>query len=443
MENERTSSLINNPELQMQLMRFAMDHASIEIYWLGSDARIYYANNHACKTLGYTKEEFLQLSLPDLDPNYTIEQWGKHWLSLKNDKTQSFETLHKRKDGVVFPVEVVANYVRLDGHEYNVAFAKDITERKRVEDALHEKEEFFRMISENVEDYIAVLDLEGRRIYNNPTYANIFGGIEVLKGTDSFAEIHPDDRERIKQIFKKTVQSGIGHRAEFRFILEDGSIRYMESTGGLIKDSQGKALRVLVVSHDITERKHAENEIIDLAFHDSLTKLGNRRLLNDRLEQTMALGKRSGLYSALMFLDLDNFKPLNDEHGHVAGDLLLVEVAHRISSCVREVDTIARFGGDEFVVMLSELDEEKTKSATQAAVVAEKIRTALAKPYLIKIHSDGKAQITIEHHCTSSIGVVMFANHEGSAKEIIHWADMAMYQAKEAGRNLICFYSKD
>ena len=440
MLDECTSELTDPSALQLKLMQFAMDHASVEIYWLGRDARIYYANNHACETLGYTREELLQLSLPDIDPNYPVEKWDEHWQRLKHDKTQSFETLHKRKDGVVFPVEVVANYVCVEGHEYNVGFARDITERKRVEEALHEEEEFFRMISENVEDYIAVIDLEGRRLYNNPSYSRLFGNAQAMKGTGSFTEIHPGDRERVKQLFKKTIQTGIGHRTEFRFVLENGSIHYMESIGRLIKNSLGEPLHVIVVSRDITDRKQAEDLIYDLAFHDSLTKLPNRRLLSDRLRQTMAASKRSGLYGALMFIDLDNFKPLNDEHGHGAGDILLIEAASRMRSCVREIDTVARFGGDEFVVMLIELDRDKAKSAKQAAIVAEKVRAALAEPYLIPIHREGKAETTIQHKCTSSIGIALFINDEGSEEEIIIWADKAMYQAKEAGRNQIQFY---
>jgi diguanylate cyclase (GGDEF)-like protein len=225
----------------------------------------------------------------------------------------------------------------------------------------------------------------------------------------------------------------------FRFVLANGSIRYMESCGGLIKNSQGQALRVVVVSRDITERMKYDEEIRNLAFYDTLTKLPNRRLLNDRLDQAMAASKRSGRYGALIFLDLDNFKPLNDMYGHNIGDLLLIEVARRINSCVREVDTVARFGGDEFVVVLSELDVDKTESTTQASIVAEKIHAALAEPYVFKIQPEGKAETTIKYHCTSSIGVVLFIDHEASSEDILKWADMAMYQAKEAGRNLIQF----
>jgi diguanylate cyclase (GGDEF)-like protein len=241
-------------------------------------------------------------------------------------------------------------------------------------------------------------------------------------------------------VFREIVQSGIGLRTDFRFLLPDGSIRHMESRGGLIRNSRGQASRVVVVSRDITERKLAEEKIQNLAFHDVLTGLPNRRLLNDRLIQTMAASKRSGHFAALMFIDLDNFKPLNDRHGHAAGDLLLEEVARRITGCVREVDTVSRFGGDEFVVLLSELDDDKAESVVESGIVAEKIRVAMAEPYVLTIRQQGKAEATVTHRCTSSIGVVMFINHEISADDILRRADFAMYQAKEGGRNAIRFF---
>jgi diguanylate cyclase (GGDEF)-like protein/PAS domain S-box-containing protein len=324
-----------------------------------------------------------------------------------------------------------------------IGTAQDITEYKRVEEALREQEEFFHMIAESVDDFIAVLDLEGRRLYNNASYSRVFGNTEGMKGTDSFYEIHPDDRERIKQIFRETVESGIGQRAEFRILLEDGSIHHMESSGGLIKNNQGEPLYLVVVSHDITARKMAEEEIHSLAFYDELTKLPNRRLLNDRLVQAIASSKRSRRYGALIFLDMDNFKSLNDAYGHEVGDLLLIEVARRIAACLRETDTVARFGGDEFVVVLSELDEDKSESVKQAGNVAEKIRTSLAKPYEIKILREEIAETITVHSCTSSIGVMMFLNHEMDPKDIYTCADIAMYKAKDAGRNKIQFFETE
>jgi diguanylate cyclase (GGDEF)-like protein len=154
----------------------------------------------------------------------------------------------------------------------------------------------------------------------------------------------------------------------------------------------------------------------------------------------MLVGKRSNCYSALLFLDFDNFKPLNDKHGHGAGDLLLIEAANRIKSCVREIDTVARFGGDEFVVMLNELNTDKADSTSHARIVSEKIRTTLSERYLLNLRHEGKADTTVEHRCTASIGVVLFINHEVSQNTILERADSAMYKAKEAGRNQIQFY---
>lgn len=206
-------------------------------------------------------------------------------------------------------------------------------------------------------------------------------------------------------------------------------------------ERDGKDIAYYVGTYtDITTRKAAENEIKQLAFNDALTKLPNRRMLVDLLNKAMTVSKRSRRYGALMFIDLDNFKPLNDQYGHESGDALLVEVARRLTISVREVDTVARFGGDEFVVMLNELDEDIAASMTQAGVVAEKIRVVLSERYVLKVVRDGSVHGTVEHHCTSSIGIDMFLGSETSAEEILKRADLAMYHAKRSGRNRYRFY---
>jgi diguanylate cyclase (GGDEF)-like protein len=183
-----------------------------------------------------------------------------------------------------------------------------------------------------------------------------------------------------------------------------------------------------------------EVKVRQLAFYDPLTNLPNRRLLSDRLSQTMAGSKRSGNYCALLFLDLDNFKPLNDQHGHRVGDLLLMEVADRIRSCIREIDTVARHGGDEFVVVISDIGEDKSQSIAQAKVVAEKIRSLLAEPYRLSVEHQGKQNQIVEHRCSASIGIALFLNHEISENDLFARADKAMYQAKMAGRNAVRFW---
>ena len=188
----------------------------------------------------------------------------------------------------------------------------------------------------------------------------------------------------------------------------------------------------------VVEHHRAEETIRNLAFFDVLTRLPNRRVLIDRLRQAMANSRRSGNFGALMFLDLDNFKPLNDRFGHHVGDLLLIQVAQRIAGCVRETDTVARFGGDEFVVMLAELDQTKAGSESLARGIAEKVRSALAEPFVLNIARE-EGEMVIEHRCTASIGVLLFLDHEFTLDDLIRWSDEAMYQAKEAGRNRVHF----
>jgi diguanylate cyclase (GGDEF)-like protein len=190
---------------------------------------------------------------------------------------------------------------------------------------------------------------------------------------------------------------------------------------------------------DVTKQKQNEEKIYQLAFYDALTSLPNRRLLDDRLEQSIAACKRSRKYGAVLFLDLDNFKPLNDTHGHNAGDLLLVEVARRLTNCVREVDTVARFGGDEFVVVLSELDAEKAECGKQAKLLAEKILDTLSQHYLLDSNSNDSTNNIVQSNVTASIGLALF-NGDSSAEKTLKYADEAMYEAKERGRNSSCFY---
>jgi diguanylate cyclase (GGDEF)-like protein len=221
-----------------------------------------------------------------------------------------------------------------------------------------------------------------------------------------------------------------------------GDIKWVREQAELVFDEKGNFQGGIGTVQDITEQKQMEAQVHQLAFYDTLTKLPNRRLLNDRLSLTLAASKRSGCYGALMFLDLDNFKPLNDTHGHVVGDLLLMEAAKRLKSCVREMDTVARFGGDEFVVMMNDLNADRAASAAQTRIAAEKIHRALSEPYRLIIRRAGKADATVEHHCSASIGVALFIDHEASQDDILKWADMAMYQVKGAGRNGIRFYDR-
>lgn len=225
----------------------------------------------------------------------------------------------------------------------------------------------------------------------------------------------------------------------FNHRLADGSIRIVEVQISTI-NYKGRKLFFSIV-HDNTERKRAEELIHKLAFHDALTELPNRRLLNDRLSQAMAASKRSGSYAALMLIDLDSFKPLNDKYGHAFGDRVLVAFAKRLKSSMREIDTLARFGGDEFVVILGQLAEDRDDSFLQVQAVAEKIRIKMAEPYVLEIDEGGRG--SVEYACTTSIGAVIFHGCEIAAEVIFRRADEAMYSAKASGGNQVRFHQEE
>jgi diguanylate cyclase (GGDEF)-like protein len=206
-----------------------------------------------------------------------------------------------------------------------------------------------------------------------------------------------------------------------------------------VRDPQGVIQQYVALFSDITRRKEMEERIHQLAFFDPLTNLPNRRLLNDRLSQTLMAIKRTGRFGALMFLDLDNFKPLNDTHGHAMGDLLLIEVASRLKASVREMDTVARIGGDEFVVMLSELDTDAEVSEVQARGVAEKIRSRLAEAFVLEQSGSEGTPKVLEHRCTASVGCVLVDPNTTDMEGKMGEADAAMYKAKALGRNQVLF----
>lgn len=223
---------------------------------------------------------------------------------------------------------------------------------------------------------------------------------------------------------------------EVQLRCRDGTLIWAEVNSTPERDARGKVTGYHRICRNITERKRNEEQVRQLAFHDPLTQLPNRRLLDDRLHQALAANRRSGYHGALLFLDLDNFKSLNDTHGHHMGDRLLVEAARRIASCVREADSVARLGGDEFVVMLSVLSQDRPASLAQAGAIAEKIRIALAEPYRLPTDA-GSDQPYVEHRCSASIGVALFDERDPAA--ILNAADAAMYHAKQAGANLVRF----
>jgi PAS domain S-box-containing protein len=310
----------------------------------------------------------------------------------------------------------------------------------RIRRQLAERDQLFQLISENAADMIALVDGDGRRLYNSPAYQKVLGySPEELKGTSSIDQIHPDDRPRVLQAAEKARQSGRGERVEYRIRHKDGSWRTLESTASAIRDRKGSTGKLVIVNRDISERKRAEEMLVHNAFHDGLTNLPNRALFLDRLQHALTLSKKHPNYNfAVLLIDVDEFKIVNDSLGHSAGDELLIQIGQRLKLSVRRTDTVsrpplegitdrranantlARLGGDEFTVLLDDI-----RDPIEAIRVAGRVQAELASPFVVN-----EQEIVI----SASIGIASSASPHLNAEDLLRDADIAMYRAKKAGK---------
>jgi len=314
---------------------------------------------------------------------------------------------------------------------------REISDRKEVSAVLANQQRDFRFITEHSADVIWTLDLaSGRFIYISPSVLRLRGyTVEEVMRQSVLETLTPESATHVELFLAEAVarwKAG-DHGARVTEVDQphkDGHIVHVEVVTTVHGDENGNSAFMLGVTRDITERRKAEAFMRSLAFHDSLTMLPNRRLLLDRLQQAIFRARRDQTRVALMFLDLDEFKPINDRLGHAVGDWLLIQVAARMLSCVRESDTVARLGGDEFLVLLPSVEWD-----ADALAVAEKIRQALNQPFITV--AGESLQIS------SSTGVVFYPDHGSNETMLLTCADEAMYQAKEAGRNQVqVFHAK-
>lgn len=292
----------------------------------------------------------------------------------------------------------------------------------------------YRRLFETARDGILLLNADTAQIEDvNPCLIEMLGySHEEFLGKKLWEVGAFADIAESKEMFQALQTTGYVRYADLSLKTKNGKKAEVEIIGNSYECDGENVIQCNI--RDISERKLAEKKIAHLAFFDPLTGLPNRRLLLDRLRQALAASARNGRKGGLLFIDLDDFKTLNDTLGHHVGDLLLQQVAHRLTSGMREGDTVARFGGDEFVVVLNELSEHPEDAATQIKMIGEKILAALNQPYVLA---------TIEHISTASIGATLFGDRRRDTDDLLKEADIAMYQAKADGRDAMRFFDPD
>jgi diguanylate cyclase (GGDEF)-like protein/PAS domain S-box-containing protein len=405
-----------------------------------SDGVILDANQTLLDMAGYERNKFvghttteLGIWVNDGDRQKLVDEL------LRNTEFRDFEVPFRRKNGETFWVRLDASLIEIGGIRCLLAFAQDISAAKEAKDlltaaaeALRLSEERYRTAFQTSIDAININRLnDGKYIDCNQAFLDIMGyeREEVIGKTSLQLGIWADTRDRTTMA-NLVRENGSCRSLEVQFKKKNGEL-FWGVMSASVMEVDGVPC-ILSITRDLSEVKAAQSEIRTLAYYDPLTGLPNRRLLLERLRQTLAAGGRSSRLHALLFVELDNFKMLNETIGHLTGDLLLMEVARRIVTCAREADIVSRFGGDEFALMLEDLSEIAEEAAAQAKTVAEKIQDSIGLPFLL----EGRECIT-----TASIGITVFGTDREGTSELIQEADIAIYQATSAGRNTIHFFS--
>ena len=379
--------------------------------------------------VGHSPVEFSPSTQPDGRPS---SEKAAENIQGAQSTPQFFEWQHLRHDGTPFDAEVSLSQVVTPEAVYVQAIVRDITKRKQGEQALRQAEEKYRTIFEDAVVGIYQTTPDGRCVTVNTEFARLYGydsPAELMADwTDIAHKAYADPSER--ELFKRELgEKGSISNFEFQAHRKDGSKMWLLENTRVVRDSSGAALYYEGTVADITDRKAAEERVQFLAYYDALTGLPNRTLLRDRLSKALASARRQKCKVALLYFDLDGFKIINDSLGHSVGDLVLQQVAERLKKWVREQDTVARVGGDEFLIVLTAV-----KEAADAAVAAERLLNTMTAEFVVQGHSLGIG---------CSVGISIFPEHGADSETMIKNADAAMYCAKESGRNNFRFFTED
>jgi diguanylate cyclase (GGDEF)-like protein/PAS domain S-box-containing protein len=408
---------------------------SNDLIWsIDRDARWTFINAAAARRVyGCEPADLLGRSMADvMTPQVRARDLAVLRRVLEGEPVFNFETRHQRRDGGL--VDLALNIVPARDASGAIVgatgTAHDVSAQKRAAAALYDTVEKLRLAVEVAGLYYWEWDVESDLLrYGHDTGAVSGGaGETAMRWTEYANWVHPDDRERFMSAGVATAERGEIFVCEYRVNAPSGGMRWIAARGQPVFDASGGVHRIIGVAQDVTERKRSEEEARFLAHHDTLTGLPNRRLLDDRLRQAVFLAQRHDSKVAVMLLDLDGFKEVNDSLGHRAGDAVLREVAQRLMGCMRRSDTLARQGGDEFVIVIPDL-----KLEVDCQTIAEKVLRALEPEFRV----DGTG-----FRIGASIGVSLFPADAGDGEALLRNADIAMYRAKHLGGNNYRFYAR-
>lgn len=408
-------------------LRTLADASTAGIYLIRGN-RLLMANRAMSAITGYSREELLSMEWIDLihpeQRTDVVERGGSRQGSGGNPVTIEVRLL--TKDGQTRWAEATTIAVETEGGPARIGTLFDVTARRRMEETLEESERKYRLLAEHASDVIWLADVQtGRFLYVSPSVEKMRGyspeEVMAMGVEETVTEAGKGLVRELSMRYTEEFLSGRreSHVTELEQTHKDGRTLWVEMTTRYDRDPATGHLIVYGISRDITERKRTEARIRHMAQHDSLTDLPNRALFSDRLGLAMERAKREKGKLALLYVDLDGFKPVNDTYGHSVGDLLLKEVALRMKSCVRASDTVGRIGGDEFLVLLPEVASEE-----DARLIAEKLRIAVARPFQV----EGRVLLV-----SASIGCAIYPDDGETEVDIVNKADTAMYKAKEGG----------
>lgn len=426
LDKEQVMSLLK----ELSDVKYALDQSAIVAI---TDQRgvIRYANKQFCKISQFTLNELLGQDHRIINSGYhTREFFNNMWSTIAEGEVWRGELRNKAKDGSIYWVDTtIVPLLNEKGKPYQyVSIRNDITIRKKMEEEIKRSEEKYRLITENSSDLIATINKYGNIIYISPSYSN-FVNIALSKIENSNFLDWLDVRARetfsveLESIFERRKSSS---QLELRLQRKNEAYIEVEANLNPIIDEEENVLTVVLVVRDITERKKNERKIYQLAYHDTLTELPNRRYFMDYINKEVQRAKQNQLELGVMFIDVDKFKYINDSYGHEIGDLILIEVAKRVKNCLRQTDLVARIGGDEFTVLLTDISSKK-----EIQVVAQRIKESFQYPIVLE---------DINLTLTCSIGISHFPLHGSKVNELLKRADIALYAVKEQGRNDFLFF---